>query len=163
MMLRAADAGDVAELERLLDCCSGDGSLVDAMVPELYRTPLVTAAVRAHVPAVAMLLARGATVDMCDADGRTALHYAASTGSEEVSEGRSYSGDRVVSAFAQVVVVDGRTALHYAAACTESEEVGGGRGASSSSSSTHSNRATAPDPSSSVWLTGSLMPYQPTR
>ena len=75
----AAKKGQVEHLRRLLDC----GEHVDSQSPDLCEfreTPLMLAARFNEEDVVEFLAERGASLDMQDAEGNTALHHAAEGG-----------------------------------------------------------------------------------
>lgn len=106
-LLDAAEAGNVAEVTRLLDA----GVPVDATDDE-GETALIEAAEAGHTEVVRLLLQRGASVNRADHDGETALIEASEEGRTEVV--------RLLldQPFLQLDAVDvnGRTALATAAA-----------------------------------------------
>ncbi len=78
-LVRAAEAGDLARLEALLD-----GSESVDLRDACRWTPLMKAARNGHVEVVRRLLAEGAEVDAEDKGGYTALLLAAGNGHAEV-------------------------------------------------------------------------------
>jgi ankyrin repeat protein len=90
-LLGAAEAGDEALLDRLLDDPSSGGP--DAPGPG-GLTALMRAAARGRGPCVALLLARGAAVDAADAFGNTALMYACARGQGGCAETLLAAGAR---------------------------------------------------------------------
>jgi ankyrin repeat protein len=76
-LIRAAEAGDLRELERLLADPATGGP--DAPGPA-GLTALMRAAARGNADAVGLLLAKGAKPDAVDAFGNTALMYACARG-----------------------------------------------------------------------------------
>ncbi len=80
-LIRAAEAGDLAAIDRLLDDPAGGGPDAPGAGG---LTALMRAAARGNAQAVARLLARGAAVDAADAFGNTALMYACARGHEAV-------------------------------------------------------------------------------
>lgn len=82
-LIRAAEAGDLAAIRRVLDDPAGGG----ADAPGAGGlTALMRAAARGNTDAVALLLARGAAVDARDSFGNTALMYACARGHAGVVE-----------------------------------------------------------------------------
>ena len=72
-MTRAACAGDIMEIERLLDL----GFPLDRGGPD-GQTPLLYAAANGKTTAVRMMLERGADVGVVTTNGQTVLHLASS-------------------------------------------------------------------------------------
>jgi len=76
----AADAGDAAEVERLL---------AEGMEPDLLNpsgvTPLRIATMQGHTEVAKLLLAKGADPDGRDAEGRSHLHWASHNGRQAVA------------------------------------------------------------------------------
>ena len=75
----AAKKGQVEHLRRLLEC----GEHIDSMLPDLFadrETPLMLAAGFNEVDVVEFLVEKGASLEMQDAEGCTALHHAAMNG-----------------------------------------------------------------------------------
>lgn len=80
-LIRAAEAGDLAAIRRVLDDPAGGG----ADAPGAGGlTALMRASARGHRDAVALLLERGAAVDARDSFGNTALMYACARGNTAV-------------------------------------------------------------------------------
>lgn len=69
----AAMAGDTVMIASALDA----GAVIDSLDPEGNRRPLNYAAINNRVPAVRLLLARGAPIDRPNRTGFTPLHHAA--------------------------------------------------------------------------------------
>jgi ankyrin repeat protein len=80
-LFRAAYAGDLAEVRRLLET----GADVNATDPE-GRSPLFTASFEGHLDVVDLLIARGAAVDRAANNGFTPLIAAAQEGHSSVVE-----------------------------------------------------------------------------
>lgn len=79
-LLEAAAQGDMAEVTALLDKRAD----LDAPDPETGRTPLLGAAAAGQWPMVLYLLRRGADASRSDAQGHSALHFAALAGDSSV-------------------------------------------------------------------------------
>lgn len=78
-LVKAATAGDVSAMEKLLD----GGADVDFYEEHFFgmdKTPLLCAARRGHADAVKCLIERGASIDFQDRNLYTALMYAANYG-----------------------------------------------------------------------------------
>lgn len=82
-LIRAAEAGDLAGIGRVLDDPAGGGTEAPGVGG---LTALMRAAARGHKEAVDLLLARGAAVDARDSFGNTALMYACARGHSAVVE-----------------------------------------------------------------------------
>ncbi len=87
---RAAAAGDVAALTRLLDAGAGLEARTAGFDAE--RTPLMEAAKGGHLAAVELLVGRGADLDACDEDRATALLLATVYRHPEVVRGLLAAG-----------------------------------------------------------------------
>jgi hypothetical protein len=72
----ATVTGDTAEIAQALDA----GAKIDSLDPQGNRRALNYAAINNHVAAVKVLLARGATINLTNRTGFTALHHAAEVG-----------------------------------------------------------------------------------
>jgi ankyrin repeat protein len=81
LILDAAEAGDLAEVQRLV---GQDASLLNARGPHLARTPLMVASQGGHMGVVCLLLDKGAAINERDAGGCTALWYACCDGRPSV-------------------------------------------------------------------------------
>jgi ankyrin repeat protein len=81
-VFRAARESDVGEVARLLDA---QPDLMEANHPTYQWSLLYEAARNGQGEVAKMLLKRGADVNRCDPDGRTALYAAATFGHEEVA------------------------------------------------------------------------------
>eukprot|EP00741_Cyanophora_paradoxa_P006858 tig00001056_g6633.t1 len=83
-----------------------------------HATPLIMAASRSHAPAVALLLARGASVRAADADGDTALHgaCAGSSSAALASPAQARAAELLLAAGADPALpnTQGLTPLHFA-------------------------------------------------
>ena len=79
---RVAENGNVDEMRSLLD---SDAALIDS-ADDSQRTALIWAADRGNAELVALLLDRGADLNLQDCDGQTALHYAAICGHADVAK-----------------------------------------------------------------------------
>ena len=79
---KAAAAGDIKEVQRLVDVTTGT-ALVDPLKGD-GTTPLITAAMMGHADVVKLLLEEGAEPNKAGMNGATALQIAASMGHLEV-------------------------------------------------------------------------------
>ena len=106
----AAAAGNLEELERLLDVEATGTALVDPTKHD-GTTPLITAAMMGHEQVVRRLIEEGADVEAVGLNGATALQIAASMGHVGVMTALLDGGAQVNAAhkFAK------STALHFAA------------------------------------------------
>jgi ankyrin repeat protein len=102
-LCRAAIRGDVVEMERLIAAGADPNALVNGYAP------LQEAAARGHIAAIAALLKAGASVDVTDSGGNTALMWAA-------RDNCAAAVDTLVAAGADVHGTSnhGNTALHWA-------------------------------------------------
>lgn len=106
LLHRAADAGDLSAIDRLI----ATGTPVNAR-DWCQRTPLMLAAQAGHDAAVAQLLAQGAYVDLHEKGDYTALLLAAANGHTEVVQQLAAGGADVN----QIETTNGWTALIWAA------------------------------------------------